>query len=663
MRLGIGLGTAADPFKAARDAARQAKKTCPKPTLSLAFGSFALDQARVHAGLCAELDPGTLMGGSSYAEITPAGATRETVAVLLLELDGASLRTSDVPAKRSCAEAGRLLARRIGKAPDESGLPLGLIFGSVTDYYENEVLEGIKETLGCLPLFGGLTCGAYDLGFDHPDFWRSAQYLGPKLGRTGVRLGLLELPRDGQRLAFGFEHGWDPVGPVSRVTRAERNSVFEVDGMPVIDYYRQFLCDGEAEFFKLQIQRFAFALQLEGAYEGSTLIKVPVAVDMKRGCIDFIPSEELQGRRVRLILQSRQGLLMGARRAAKRCLEALGDAEPALVIAVSCCTRGSILHSRADLEVRAVQDVFGPRVPVFGYYSGGEIAPFLSRYEDVGNCDLKFAGSYYHATTIGLLAFGGCKRPARIAMPKPLSGCGETLKEENERLRQWLAKSEAVLDDSETFLASLSRKSHDDSEKLRLQTEVIRRYTPHDVWREIGGNAARGVYELADCDFNGAFLFMDVKGFTSFSETRRPAEVVPALNELFEPATKLVYECGGDVDKYIGDCLFAAFREPERAVEAAAKLLGLASPFAVRIGINAGRAVRANVGAPARREYTFIGDAVNTAQRLESNCTPGHALVAEPLEAAARRLFRALERRELTVKGRAAPVIAFDCSL
>jgi len=663
MRIGIGLGTSPDPRKSARDAARQARATCPKPTLALAFGSHSLDQRKVHEALCAELDPGVLMGGSSYAEITPAGATKETVAVLLVELDGASLRTSDVTSKRSCAAAGRALARGIGAAPDDAALSLGLLFGSVTDYYENEILDGIKEKLGCVPLFGGLSCGPYDLGMEHPDFWKSHQYLGPRLTTQGARLSLLELPRDGQKVAFGFEHGWEPVGPVSRVTRAERNVVFEVDGMPVLDYYRQFLCAEEADFFKLQIQRFAFALQLEGEYEGSSLIKVPVFADLKRGTVEFSPAEDLHGRRVRLILASRQALVDGARRAARRCREALGGADPALVVAVSCCTRASILHSRSSLEVQAVRDVFGPKVPVFGYYSGGEIAPFLSRYEDASNCDLKFSGSYFHATTIALLAFGGGKRPARVAMPRPLAGCGETLREENDRLRGWLARSEAVLDDNETFLAALSRKSYDDGEKLKRQTEVIRRYTPHDVWRQIGGNADRGLYELADCDFSGAFLFMDVKGFTSFSESRRPAEVVPALNALFEPATKLVYECGGDVDKYIGDCLFAAFRKPEQAVEAAARLLALKSPFGVRVGVNAGRAVRANVGAPARREYTFIGDAVNTAQRLESNCEPGHALIAQRLEAAARARFKTLVRRELLVKGRAKPVVAFDCAL
>lgn len=670
MKLGIGLGKGPDAAKAAREAVRQARATCPKPTLALAFGSIGLDQRKVHAALKREVDPHILLGGSSYAEITPAGVTKGSVAVLLADL-GVAPRFAQARLRGDSASHGARLAAALGDGPRQGSLPLGFYFTSIHDGRENEALAALTERLGRFPFFGGLCCGDYDLGMAHPRFWENFQYLGPHLTKNGARLALLDLPKDRFRAAFGFEHGWDCVGPSSVVTKADGARIFEVDGIPVIDYYRQFMGERTSEdFFELLVQRFGFALELEGDYAGSSLMKLPVEVDCAGGSISYAPPEDLQGRRVRLTLASRRGLVDGARRAARRCLQALGGKKPALVLVVSCCTRNAILHSQMGLEIDAVQEVFGPRVPLFGFYSGGEIVPFLSRYGDIVDPKRKFSGSFYHASTLGLLALTADDAPRKIAAPE----CGQcapaTLREEVDQLRALLAKSESVLDDSEAFLANLSRKSYEDAEKLKKQAEVLHRYTPHDVWNKIGRNAERGRFELADSVFDGAYLFMDVKGFTSFSEAHAPGEVVAALNEIFAPATEIIHTQGGTVDKFIGDCIFAAFARPGKAVEAAAGLLRLVqaraaagSPFTVRIGVNAGRSVRANVGGRARREYTYIGDAVNTAQRLESNCQPGRALIAACLEKDARRLFKTVERRAVAAKGKSEPLACLDCAL
>jgi class 3 adenylate cyclase len=332
---------------------------------------------------------------------------------------------------------------------------------------------------------------------------------------------------------------------------------------------------------------------------------------------------------------------------------------------VSCCTRAAILHSRMDGEVSAVREVFGESVPIFGYYSGGEIVPYQSRYAAAADPAREPGGSAYHTTTVALLAVGSRKRPSRVRVPR----CEDCPPEKAGDLRALLDKSEEILDGTEAFLSNLSRKSYQDAEKLRKQNEVIHRYTPHDVFDRIGAGVARGRYELAERAFEGAFLFMDVKGFTAYSESHSPGKVVGALNQIFEPATDIVYDCGGDVDKFIGDCIFAAFPSPARAVAAGRRVLRLieglrarGNPFTVRIGINAGRAIRANVGSSERREYTYIGDAVNLAQRLESNCEPGRLLLSRGVYEAVRASMPGARRRKIAVKGRKMPVVCYDCA-
>jgi class 3 adenylate cyclase len=658
VKIGIGLSAGADAAKAARDAVRQAKKTAPRPSLALVFAGVRLDHKKIHAALCEELDPKILIGGSSYAEVTPAGVTKNSIAVLLLELPGADFRFAGAPCSKDPAQAGEDIAKAVGLTPDRC--PLGLVFSGISDGRDDSLLRVLHARLPGTAFFGGLTSGDHDAGMDKPEFWVNWQYAGGVLSNSAARLALIDLPKAAQ-VGFGFEHGWCAVGPVARVTKAKGGRVFEIDGVRALDYYKQFFGDASSRAVMLRsIQRHGFALKLEGKHKGKTLLKLPVRIDFKRGWIDYYPPEELQGRSVQLIAATRSGVVDGARDAARSALAALDGKKPSLVIAVSCCTRGRFLNSRLNAEMDAAREVFGRDTPIFGYYSGGELLPFLSRFADAADPSKTFGGSFYHTTTVGFMALSVPGKAAFGARKTVPEDCATTPEKQ-------LASSEAALDDTESFLANLSRKSVDDADTLRRQGEVIRRYTPHNVWKEVGARAAKGVYELPDAAFDGAFMFMDVKGFTSYSEKHSPREVVAALNKILGPAADLVHANGGFVDKFVGDCIFAAFKSPEKAVEAGRGILSLVAklaknggPFAVRIGINAGRAVRANVGSGDRREYTYIGDAVNLAQRLESNATPGAMLVSASVYARVKSRWPCTARKRLMVKGKKKAVTAYE---
>ncbi|MBI3299108.1 MAG: FIST C-terminal domain-containing protein [Elusimicrobia bacterium] len=676
MRFGVGFSDAADPFAAAVEAARRAKASVAAPELAVVFGSHRYDQARLLAGLGTELDPAIITGGSSYLEVSPAGVTRHSVVVLLLSgLDG-PVRSADVElvpdAAANAARLGEALSAALGpgKGPER---PLGLYFGSFTNGWENEMLGRLQGRFPGLPLFGGLACGDYDLGLSHPEFWTNHQYGGGKLRRQSARLLSLGLPA-GQEVGFSVDRDWTLIGPPVRFTRCDKERVFEIDGIPVFDFYRQFLGERHsADFFESMIQRFGFAVAPEGSMADRAVLKLPVECDFGAGSISFHPSEDLAGRSGRLIQVSRPALIAGARRAAEKCRDALGGRTPELVFMVSCCSRGAFLNSKVDAELAAVREVFGPSVPVFGYYSGGEVFPSGASYQDAAGAPAPQDGSRFHTMTLGLMAFAHIGSSGTSETSESLTPTAPTPEQELKALRRMLERSEKALDDSDSFMSNLSRKSYEDGEKLKEQNreldmknqhnlklqEVVHRYTPHDVWRRLGDNVARGQYELADEAGHFAFMFLDVKGFTGYSEKHSAAEVVAAINDLFKPATEIIYRRGGDVDKYIGDCIFAAFPDPKAAVQSGLEILAMfqdrkarGNPFSVRIGINAGRAVRANVGSTARREYTYIGDAVNLAQRLESNCTPGRLLLSQDVYDQCGLELPPPERKTITVKGK-----------
>ena len=125
------------------------------------------------------------------------------------------------------------------------------------------------------------------------------------------------------------------------------------------------------------------------------------------------------------------------------------------------------------------------------------------------------------------------------------------------------------------------------------------------------------------------FLFTDVRGFTALSETLEPEEVTHIMNRALTIQSNAVKKYGGMVDKYIGDAMMAIFNAPidldhheDMAIEAALEIMQDMKEanigVDIGIGINSGEACVGNMGSDTRFDYSAIGDAVNTAARLES---------------------------------------------
>lgn len=174
-------------------------------------------------------------------------------------------------------------------------------------------------------------------------------------------------------------------------------------------------------------------------------------------------------------------------------------------------------------------------------------------------------------------------------------------------------------------------------------------------------------------------LFADIRGFTRISEHAPPEKIVQLLNRYFSAMTDIIFAHGGTLDKYLGDGLMALFGAPTVTPKDAANAIAAAvamqrrmlsindelreegfPEIGIGIGLHTGEVTVGYIGSERRSEYTAIGDAVNTASRLESNAKAGEILVSEVTAKAAHSRYQLAAREPISVKNREQPVPLFE---
>lgn len=175
-------------------------------------------------------------------------------------------------------------------------------------------------------------------------------------------------------------------------------------------------------------------------------------------------------------------------------------------------------------------------------------------------------------------------------------------------------------------------------------------------------------------------LFADIRGFTTFSESLEPEELVSVLNQHLAVAANAVLEEEGTIDKFLGDAVMAWFNAPVRQPDHALRAVraGLAIRAAIEelhrnmppehhlsfgVGIHCGEAVLGLVGTDTRMEYTAIGDCVNTSKRIQENAANGQILVTQPVidRLEGRAVYLPVE--PIRAKGKRALIPVFEISV
>jgi adenylate cyclase len=230
-----------------------------------------------------------------------------------------------------------------------------------------------------------------------------------------------------------------------------------------------------------------------------------------------------------------------------------------------------------------------------------------------------------------------------------------------------------------TLFVGLYRILHEGAQR-RMVTNLFGMHVSPAIVKDIlTSDDPAGALALKGKKVKATIFYSDIRGFTAMSENMTPEEIYNQLNEYFEEMCAIIFQYGGYVDKFIGDCVMAVFSAPYQtpndaknavlsAVAQQKKIRELADKwkamgkreFTVGMGVNTGDVVMGNLGSSSRMNYTVIGDNVNLAARLYNVALAGEIIISDYTYQEVKDLVVAESREPVLVKGKKDPIMIYN---
>jgi len=346
----------------------------PSCQLVLVFGAAsALRQPRVTGAIRQDYPAAHIFGCSTSGEICGTHVSDDSVVVTAVHFERTQFRSAHAtlgPTVDSL-HAGELVAQQLPTAVTNpaTGAEEKLVHVLVvTDGLKVNGSEFVAGLMAHLPRGVSATGG---MAGDGVRFGETLVY------RQGIAeagaISALGLYGSRLKIGFGSLGGWDTFGAEWLVTGSKANVLYELDGLPALALYKEFLGEGPSK--GLPATGLLFPLSVRTDEDEPPVVRTILSVDEAAQSITFA-GDVPEGAYARLMKANFKRLIDGATGAARICQEALPASAPELALLISCVGRRLVLKERIEEEVEAVRDVLGGSATLAGFYSYGEISPF-----------------------------------------------------------------------------------------------------------------------------------------------------------------------------------------------------------------------------------------------------------------------------------------------
>jgi hypothetical protein len=333
-------------------------------TIVFAFGhGELLSDASIYTSLRSSFPTAEILLNSSSGEIIDTQVNDDTVSLTAILFERTPIAVSTIPienAENSFSQ-GKVLASQL----DHTGLKHVIVISDGQKVNGSELARGMQETLPAGVIITGGLAGD-----------------GARFEKTVV--GLNNVPTEGQIVAvglygdhiltsFGSVGGWGPFGPERLITKSRGNILYELDGKPALSIYKNYLGEYAND---LPGSGLLFPLSIRNNGSENALVRTILSVNEENNSLTFAGNMP-EGAYARLMKANFNKLIEGAFDAAQNSMINLTQ-KPDLALLISCVGRKLVLNQRVEEEIEVIRAIYGNETAIAGFYSYGEICPFLN---------------------------------------------------------------------------------------------------------------------------------------------------------------------------------------------------------------------------------------------------------------------------------------------
>jgi hypothetical protein len=374
-RAGVGMSHHHNPRQAGKEAFEHAMRTgdIRTPEFVFMFASVGYNQEVLIDTVNRASGGAPLSGCSGEGIISPGQADESnfSVATMVIESDELAFKNAYATGlKQNSALCGEKIARDLIDCVHDETIGMFVFTDGLTVNFDRfkHALEGNLKLDRFIPMFGGLSA-------DNWEMKRTYQYCNDRVLSDGAVCTLFS---GKARVAWVVSHGCVPIGSEHQITRCEGNTIYQIDSMPVLEVFKEYLDEEEINNWSRAVVNLCLGFKAPAAMKGydEYLIRFMPTKDDEKGCIT-ISTEAEDGTKFWMTRRDQEKIANGVHSAASQIREAIGNQAIKMVFHFDCAGRGKVVFrdQQKNQLLKELQEKVGSSVPWIGFYTYGEIGP------------------------------------------------------------------------------------------------------------------------------------------------------------------------------------------------------------------------------------------------------------------------------------------------